>query len=480
MSSLLLGLLLFVVAPAATPKDSDCLECHEKGTGPAAGTVHEGLSCTDCHTVSLKDHPDTPPPAVECGACHDDVVRDLAASVHGATDGSSGKARATCSSCHGAAHAILPKTDPGSKTAKKNLPATCGGCHANPEFLAKHHVPFAHPVESYKLSVHGRAVEAGNEKAATCSDCHGSHTIRPARDPKSPINHWNVVHTCAQCHGEIAKTYAGSVHGKAVAESVPGAPVCTDCHGEHAILAPSEPGSLVNPARVSSVTCGRCHGDERLAARYNRPPGRCSPSGTASTGWRCARAPDRGQLRILPRRPRHPAVQGPALEGESANLAKTCGACHPGAGSRFALGPIHVREGGATEQPIVRWIRLFYLWIIPSPWASWCSTTRWTSSQAGSGRAHGSGSREQVPRMNWHFRVAHALTVLSFPILVVTGFALKYPELVVGASAGGMGGDPACPRDRPPHRRGVMLAAAPLHVVASAAPPPRARRCCGT
>jgi cytochrome b subunit of formate dehydrogenase len=43
----------------------------------------------------------------------------------------------------------------------------------------------------------------------------------------------------------------------------------------------------------------------------------------------------------------------------------------------------------------------------------------------GAPRAH---SRERVPRMNLHFRIAHGLTVLSFPILVVTGFALKYPE----------------------------------------------------
>jgi cytochrome b subunit of formate dehydrogenase len=30
--------------------------------------------------------------------------------------------------------------------------------------------------------------------------------------------------------------------------------------------------------------------------------------------------------------------------------------------------------------------------------------------------------------MNLHFRIAHWLTVVSFPTLVVTGFALKYPE----------------------------------------------------
>jgi len=30
--------------------------------------------------------------------------------------------------------------------------------------------------------------------------------------------------------------------------------------------------------------------------------------------------------------------------------------------------------------------------------------------------------------MNFNFRIAHWLTMLSFPVLVVTGFALKYPE----------------------------------------------------
>ena len=49
------------------------------------------------------------------------------------------------------------------------------------------------------------------------------------------------------------------------------APVCTDCHGEHLILGPKLPGSLVNASRLSTVTCGRCHGEERLAIRYNLP-----------------------------------------------------------------------------------------------------------------------------------------------------------------------------------------------------------------
>lgn len=428
MNSVLLSLLLLAAAPPAA-KAPDCLECHDKDAGPKPGTVHEGLSCGDCHLVSMTDHPDSPPPPVNCASCHEDEAKALAASIHGARDGSSGKPGAACASCHGPAHEIRPGDDRASKTSKKNLPDTCGACHANPEFLARHHVPFAHPVETYRLSVHGKAVESGNDKAATCSDCHGSHDIRPGRDPRSPINHWNVVHTCAQCHGDIAKTFAGSVHGRAVAAGVPGAPVCTDCHGEHAILAPSEPGSLVNPARVSSVTCGRCHADERLAARYNLPVDkvaafRDSYHGLAlrsgsQTVANCASC--HGFHDILPASDPHSRVN-------PANLARTCGQCHPGAGTRFALGPIHIRAGGASEHPVVRWIRLFYLWIIPLTLGFMALHNALDfGAKLVRGVRHGA-SREQVQRMNLHFRVAHGLTVLSFPVLVVTGFALKYPE----------------------------------------------------
>jgi len=84
----------------------------------------------------------------------------------------------------------------------------------------------------YRQSVHGRAVASGNEKAAACSDCHGSHAIFPSQDARSKINHWNLPATCGQCHSEIAKTYLESVHGQAMKAGVSGAPVCSDCHGD--------------------------------------------------------------------------------------------------------------------------------------------------------------------------------------------------------------------------------------------------------
>jgi hypothetical protein len=36
-----------------------------------------------------------------------------------------------------------------------------------------------------------------------------------------------------------------------------------------------------------------------------------------------------------------------------------------------------------------------------------------------------SSATHEVVRMNPHFRIAHWLTALSFPVLVITGFALK-------------------------------------------------------
>jgi cytochrome b subunit of formate dehydrogenase len=285
-------------------------------------------------------------------------------------------------------------------------------------------------VEAYKLSIHGRAVAAGDQKAASCSDCHGNHAIQPARDPRSKINHWNVPATCGACHSAIKKTYEASIHGQAVAHGSADAPVCTDCHGEHNILAPAEPGSSVNPARVSSVTCGRCHGDERINARYNLPVDRVptfadsyhgleSRSGGQQTVANCASC--HGVHNIFPTR-------DPRSTVNAANLAHTCGNCHPGAGERFAIGPVHVRSASQSEHPVVKWIRRIYWVLIPLA-IGFMFIHQLLDFLRKLLRKRGRvDSGEEVMRMNLNFRVAHWLTVVSFPVLVVTGFALKFPE----------------------------------------------------
>ncbi|HJS59076.1 MAG TPA: cytochrome c3 family protein [Vicinamibacteria bacterium] len=438
-SSALAALLFAGPGHAANP-DADCLACHgEPDLRSDAGaslfvdadkrstSAHAALSCTDCHEgVQGFPHP-SPPPRVACATCHEDASASLDQSVHARRNG--GVEAPDCRSCHGSAHAFPPRSDALSPIARRNLPRTCGACHASPDFLARHQLGLARPIEAYAQSVHGRELAKGNEKAASCSDCHGAHDIRKARDAESRINHWNVPTTCGQCHAQVGAAFAASVHGRAVVRGLGGAPVCTDCHGEHAILAPSEPGSLVSPARVSSVTCGRCHADERLAEKYNLPRdkvpafqdsfhGLAGRAGSQSVA-NCASC--HGVHNILP-------SKDPRSSVHMANLTKTCGACHPGAGQRFAIGPVHVTSATETEHAVTRLVRVAYLTLIPVTVGFMLLHNGldffrklWRGVPP-----HASG--EALPRMNLHFRIAHALVVLSFPALVVTGFALKYPE----------------------------------------------------
>jgi formate dehydrogenase gamma subunit len=422
--------------PKPMPRVS-CASCHAQPPAEVAGSAHHKLgaqACASCHGPAHEIQRAATAAPQACAGCHGPIVRDYQSGVHATVRRAGDPAGATCQSCHGPAHKILRAHDPASPVAKKNLPDTCGSCHANPEFLARHNIPFAHPVEAYRLSVHGRAVAAGNPLAASCSDCHANHAIFPGRDSRSSINHWNVMETCGACHTAIKNIYQQSIHGQAVARSVPGAPICTDCHGEHNILAPSEPQSLVNRARVSRVTCGHCHSDERLAQRYNLPGdkvpsyadsyhGLALRSG-AQTVANCASC--HGVHNILP-------SSDPRSTIHPANLSKTCGNCHPGAGERFAIGPVHVRSATRSEHVVVRWIRVAY-WIL-IPWTVAFivlhNALDFLAKFVRGGASHVAAAAhagEEITRMNLHFRVAHWLVVISFPILVYTGFALKFPE----------------------------------------------------
>lgn len=364
-----------------------------------------------------------------CATCHEDAVKAFARSLHATARANGDADGPSCQSCHNPVHAVVSSSHAGSPIAKPNLARTCGACHANPAFLARHTVDFAKPVEAFERSVHGRELARGNLAAPSCSSCHGSHDITRASDPSSPMHRFKVAGTCGTCHTAVRDAFLSSVHGQAGTRGVTRSPTCTDCHGEHEILAPSEPGSLVNPARVSTVTCGACHGDERLTRRFNLPAdqvptfsqsfhGLSARSGRQTVA-NCASC--HGVHNILP-------SADPKSTVHPANLASTCGTCHPGAGARYALGPVHVSRASAQEHVVVRAIRWAYLLIIPLTIGLMLvhnGLDLVAKTIRGSTVAH---SAATVPRMNRHFRIAHWLVQVSFIALVVTGFALKYPE----------------------------------------------------
>jgi len=439
-------------------KDFRCLDCHEGAAKFPHDAKSAGASCLACHSeegehVSQSAHgalgsPQTSQACIACHSahdverpaargvqlcqtCHGQEVKEFTASVHGqARAGGNGSAPG-CRNCHGSAHQVLTADAPNSPVNKVNLPETCGRCHSNPEFMRKFMFAVAKPVEAYESSVHGKAVKAGSTDAAACNDCHGVHEILAPADPRSMISARRVGSTCGQCHKEEFSQYKDSIHGQAIAAGVKGSPTCIDCHGEHRILAPSDPGSPVYVANVSSVTCSRCHEDQQLLTRLDLPAGQVASYESSFHGMaakagsltvaNCASC--HGVHNILP-------SSDPRSTVNKANLPATCGKCHPDAGKRFAIGPIHVLpvSGRAEGNRILYYVRLFYLFTIPTVVGfmlihnllDWWRKARRRLAQY--------RSLHTRIRLTLSERVQHALLLVSFILLVVTGFVLKFPD----------------------------------------------------
>jgi len=418
--------------PAKVPK-VQCATCHDQEAKNFATSAHALLGESACATCHGSVHELTTTESLapgKCAECHADEVKEFTASIHGQAATRGDRDAPKCTSCHGSIHEVKAASEPDATVARKNLADTCAKCHSDAGFLSRHQIPVAHPVESYKQSVHGRAIAAGSEKAADCNSCHGNHNIYPAKDQRSRVNHWKVSETCAECHAEIAKTYSESVHGVAVKAGVKDAPACVDCHGEHLILDPKNPASPVNAANVSVETCGRCHASARMAELYGLPADRVpsyaeSYHGLALKGGKltaanCASC--HGVHNIF-------KSSDPRSMVNTANLHKTCGQCHSGVNeARYSIGPIHVQTGVGPNHPVVKWIRWTYLTLIPFTLGFMLLHNLLDLLSKLIRRKPRHESTELALRMNIWFRIAHWGIMASFPTLVFTGFALKFPD----------------------------------------------------
>lgn len=359
----------------------DCFECHgepdlttvdEAGDEVSlfvdadkyANSIHGEFDCTECHADVKQIPHEEKLKKVDCVACHEDVLEKYQSSIHAVAKARGVAEAPSCADCH-SKHDILPSSDPESHTYPLKLASTCAVCHSDPKIVRKFHIPIPDPLAAYKKSVHGIALLSENNfNAATCNSCHGSHDIRTMDNPQSPIYWKNVPKTCGQCHREIYGKYTESVHWSAAKQGIRDAPVCTDCHGEHEVEAPANPESPVNPLRVSTETCGRCHGSELINQEYGLPEGRVksfenSYHGLAIKGGSLAAAncaSCHGIHNILP-------SSDPRSLIYPANLPKTCGKCHKNPLKSVAKGPVHLIPGTRPGR-IVQLVKTFYLWLI--------------------------------------------------------------------------------------------------------------------
>ncbi|MGA9071767.1 MAG: cytochrome b/b6 domain-containing protein [Terracidiphilus sp.] len=458
-SVLVLSFLLTFLAAHAEKKlkDADCLACHSDATmttevngkqvsifvdqAKLKHSIHGSVfACVDCHTDVKSLMHESTPKKVLCAQCHADEQDAYLRSLHSKAI-RNGVAAANCQDCHGGAHEILGADDPNSPVSHSNIPITCGRCHGQ-KFLVASNGESAQSFVSYQESVHGVAVEKGSKKAAVCTDCHGAHEILPANDAKSPIYKFNVPTTCGKCHTDIAQTFMQSIHGQGIARGNNLSPVCTDCHGIHSIKAHKDPRSPVSEQNISKDTCARCHEGVRLSEEFGVPGGRVtsymdSYHGLATEGGSLVAAncfSCHGVHNILPSSDPHSTVN-------RANLDQTCGKCHKGVTQKFTLTKVHLEGVGARDMGSIatRWVRLFYLVLIFAVIGAMLlhNAIIWRS-KAMAMRAM---QNPFMTRMTANQRWQHLILLTSFIVLVITGFALKYPNSWIAEILGNGNGE---------------------------------------
>jgi cytochrome b subunit of formate dehydrogenase len=431
-------------------KDQDCLACHSDTTltkdvnGKQVSVFVDGaklkhsihgsmFACVDCHKDVKSLVHETPPEKIRCAQCHADAQESYSHSNHSklvkSSTGAGNAQAANCQDCHGGAHEILASDDPKSPVSHVNIPVTCGRCHGQ-KFLMESNGESAQPFISYQDSVHGRATEKGSLKAAVCTDCHGAHGILPASDMKSPIYKASVPATCGKCHTEIENTFNQSIHGQAIARGNQLAPVCTDCHGIHSIKSPVNPNSPVSEQNLSRDTCARCHEGVRLSQEFGVPGNRVasyfdSYHGLAAEGGSVVAAncsSCHGVHDILP-------SSDPRSTINKAHLDATCGKCHKGVTQKFTLTRVHLEDGVHPHDIgsiAVRWVRMIYVVLILLVIGAMFlhNAIIWRSKAVARRRMQ----NPFMVRMTTNQRWQHLILLSSFILLVITGFALKFPD----------------------------------------------------
>jgi formate dehydrogenase gamma subunit len=365
---------------------------------------------------------------------HKEAHHDFEKGFHAKAVNNGNKA-ASCLDCHavgGDMSTILSADNPKSTIYRANIAQTCGKCHSNPSLMANGGIT-NRPFLAYQESVHGKALSHGNLKAAVCTDCHKSHDILPGTEAQSPISKFNVAATCGKCHGQISADFSESVHGTSLARGNYQSPNCTDCHGIHSIKSHQD-----SRQTLGLVSCSQCHDGVRLTQDYGIEAGRVTSFQDSYHGRAKKLGSDvvadcascHGVHNILP-------SNNPKSLIHPNNLVTTCGQCHLGASSNFAVGKVHLDTLASKDIGSVGigWVRAIYLVLIVGLVGGMIAHNGliWYRKIV----ARRNQEVRTILRMSVNQRIQHWLLLTSFIVLVLSGFALEYPDTWLGWFAGG-------------------------------------------
>ncbi|MDO8282748.1 MAG: hypothetical protein Q7U10_09055 [Thermodesulfovibrionia bacterium] len=223
-------------------------------------TVHRNVPCRDCHT-SIQNLPHEPitdevncgnqchikPPFAKENFSHKAIIDTYNKSVHGAKSTDSDELKAAkpyckychlnprytkveeervssstlerCFNCHEEkgvtqaykhiTHRLRHKT---SRSRQEIVELCSKNCHEDVDKMKKFRVSeeSLESVETYRRSIHGKAVALGSEMTADCVSCHATskiHDIYKKDESASTVNKNNLKRTCQQCHLDVTSKF---------------------------------------------------------------------------------------------------------------------------------------------------------------------------------------------------------------------------------------------------------------------------------
>jgi formate dehydrogenase gamma subunit len=318
---------------------------------------------------------------------------------------------------------------------------TCGNCHSKPEVIEILGLRGEGPARAYHNSIHDKILHEEPEKGApTCINCHGAHDIFTMSDPRSKFSKFNRANMCGDCHEKENEEYTKSIHWRALKRGHMESPTCNNCHGEHHILSPKDEEAETNRLNSSSQICANCHSSPTMMRRFGLDHERFTTYNKTYHGLAILKgSPDAANCTSC--HEVHAIMEQNHTESSvnPDNLKETCGKCHENVTAQFINIPVHPKDL-ETRNPIGYYAENIYIWLIIITiggmmlhnliiFVSYLKKKKKMIAQ------------ERTYQRFQPFEVyQHMLLFLSFFVLVITGFALKFPDAlwVQGLSAIGL------------------------------------------
>jgi len=193
-------------------------ECHIKPPFAKENFSHKKIITVyngSVHAIKADDPPEVRDAKPYCKYCH---LNPLYRKVE--EKRISGKTLNRCLNCHEEkgvtqaykhiTHRLRHKT---SRSPQEIVKLCSNNCHADVDLMGRFRVSKVslRAVETYKESLHGKAVALGSDKAADCVSCHATstiHDIYKKDDPRSAVYTENRVKVCRQCHEDANERFA--------------------------------------------------------------------------------------------------------------------------------------------------------------------------------------------------------------------------------------------------------------------------------